>query len=189
MEEHVLRWLHQQSTPALDALFRASHQLGTFAWCASLVALMVAWHAVRRQPRDVLAWLSVGVATFVVPEVLKGVMARPRPDLWPWLVSVVGYSFPSGHAAASAALYPLLTWDVLRGRQGLARVAYALGFILAVPVGLGRLYLGVHWPSDVVAGWAVGILLGALAIVVIERGLRQEGESRRAEKSRRGLSR
>ena len=43
MEEHVLRWLHQQSTPALDALFRASHQLGTFAWCASLVALMVAY--------------------------------------------------------------------------------------------------------------------------------------------------
>ena len=85
-------------------------------------------------------------------------MARPRPTLWPWLIPTSGYAFPSGHAVAGAALYPLLGWLALRSR-GRGRLGYGLGLAVGVFVGLARLYAGVHWPSDVLAGWALGAAL------------------------------
>jgi undecaprenyl-diphosphatase len=107
--------------------------------------------------------VAVGAAAALLPELLKLVAARPRPALWPWLLPTSGYSFPSGHAVAGAALYPLLGWLLLRGR-GLGRTGYALGLAVGVFVGLGRLYVGVHWPSDVLAGWALGAALSLGAV-------------------------
>jgi undecaprenyl-diphosphatase len=59
---------------------------------------------------------------------------------------------------AGAALYPFLGWLMLRSRH-LGLAGYALGLMVAAFVGVGRMYLGVHWPSDVVAGWALGVAL------------------------------
>jgi undecaprenyl-diphosphatase len=64
---------------------------------------------------------------------------------------------------AGAALYPLLGWLALRGRN-LGGAGYALGLAVGVFVGLGRLYVGVHWPSDVLAGWALGAALSLGAV-------------------------
>jgi membrane-associated phospholipid phosphatase len=105
----------------------------------------------------------VGVGAAVLPELVKAVVARPRPTLWPWLIPTSGYSFPSGHAVAGAALYPLLGWLALRAR-GRGLVGYLLGLAVGVFIGLGRLYAGVHWPSDVLAGWALGMALSLGAI-------------------------
>jgi len=99
----------------------------------------------------------------VVPEIVKAVVARPRPTLWPWLLTPSGSSFPSGHAVAGAALYPFLGWLLLRCR-GRGLVGYLLGLAVGVLIGLGRLYAGVHWPSDVLAGWTLGAALSLGAI-------------------------
>ena len=94
---------------------------------------------------------------------------RPRPTLWAWLVPVSGLSFPSGHAVAGASLYPLLGWTLVPGRPAVGRLAYALGLIPAAFIGVGRLYVGVHWPTDVLAGWALGAGLSAGAIAWLTR--------------------
>lgn len=89
---------------------------------------------------------------------LKLSVARPRPDLVAHLVKETTLSFPSGHSANSATIYLTLA-ILLATTQTRSRVRWLIiicALLITMIVGLSRVYLGVHWPSDVVAGWAVG---------------------------------
>lgn len=172
-EETLLLAIHARGGPILDALFRFSHELGTFPFCAFVVLSAAAWCWRHGRRRDAGLWLGIGVSTYVVQEGLKFLVARPRPGLWPPLVPQSGYSFPSGHALAAATFYPLLAWTWARARPDEARAAWAVAILLASYIGFGRLYLGVHWPTDVAAGWALGAAQTALAM----RLARGEAES------------
>ena len=94
----------------------------------------------------------------------KAFFARPRPGLWTSIAPATGYSFPSGHAMGSmtlAAVLALLAWPT-RWRWA---VCGAMAFFVAM-VGLSRVYLGVHYPSDILAGWAAALAwtVGAYAL-------------------------
>ncbi len=110
-----------------------------------------------------LVAVAVGGGMLLV-RLLKGFFERSRPDVVPQAVQVFTNSFPSGHATLSAVTY--LTLGALLARVERPRAArmYFLGvaITLTVLVGLSRVYLGVHWPTDVLAGWCVG---GAWAIL------------------------
>ena len=101
---------------------------------------------------------------------LKGLVSRPRPAENEFVAGASGFSFPSGHSATSMALYATLTVLVLRACRGKARVAVALvGVVLILAVGLSRVYLGAHYPSDVLAGWITGGLLVLLSLGLVGR--------------------
>ncbi len=155
--------LHALAHPWLDALFVISDALATVRFCATLVLLVVALHALRRERRGALVWLALGLSAMALQSGLKQFVGRPRPRLWPWLVSASGAAMPSGHALASAAFYPLLGHVLARWHPPGARVYRAVGWLLPLVIGCGRVYLGVHWPSDVLVGWLLGALLGGLA--------------------------
>ena len=118
-----------------------------------------------------MTWLAAGFGAWLLQEGLKRVFDRPRPDLWPRLLVFPpvadpnSLSFPSGHALASAALYPLLAYLLTRHASATARrVALAVGAAISLWIGFGRLYLGAHWPSDVLAGWTIGAVLAFVAV-------------------------
>ncbi len=94
----------------------------------------------------------------ILNTVLKNAFARPRPDLVAHLVDVHSASLPSGHAMISAVAY--LTIGALLARVQPTRVlkvyTVSVSVMLVLVVGLSRVYLGVHWPSDVLAGWCLG---------------------------------
>ena len=102
-----------------------------------------------------LLQMLVGVGGAVLLNMLvKGFFARQRPDLWERLVTETSYSFPSGHSMASAALalsVVLITWNT-RFRWWVVAAAS----LYVVTIGFTRLYLGVHYPTDVLAGWSLG---------------------------------
>ena len=109
-------------------------------------------------------WLTAGLvlaATWsgsLLAAQAKLLFARPRPALVDHLVEVRGLSFPSGHATNSAIIYLTLALLVSQVTRGAATRRYGLGVavLLVGAIGCSRVYLGVHWPSDVLAGWAIG---------------------------------
>ena len=106
----------------------------------------------------------------VLNALLKTTFARPRPSVVPHLREVFTFSFPSGHAALSAIVYltiGVLLLEVVRGRA--ARL-YCLAVAMAATmlIGFSRVFLGVHYPSDVLAGWAAGITWAALCWLAVQ---------------------
>ena len=133
------------------------------------------------------AWLVVAAigGGMVLSALLKIGFQRPRPDLVPHAVRVYTASFPSGHAMLSAVTY--LTLGALLARvHGFWRVKVfflALAVILTVLIGCSRVYLGVHWPSDVLGGWCVGAAWASLCwyvALLLQRKGKVEGDPRPA---------
>ncbi|MGN6820858.1 MAG: phosphatase PAP2 family protein [Sphingomonas sp.] len=147
----------------------------TLMWLFGIAGL--AW-LIAAGKRAEAGWIAVSlVGSSVIDGLLKNWIARPRPELVPHLVQVTNASFPSGHAMISSAVYLTLGLmlaegidrDGWRGRAGrVAVVAFFSG--LAVLIGMSRVYLGVHWPSDVLAGWCFGTAW-ALAVWMADRWL------------------
>ena len=99
-----------------------------------------------------------------VGTILKDVFHRPRPDLVPYAVFVSGASFPSGHSMMSAVTYLTLGALLARSQERKRLKAYflLLAMFLTFAVGITRVYLGVHWPTDVLAGWMAGAVWALL---------------------------
>ena len=116
-------------------------------------------------------FLSAALLAPAVNVALKELAARPRPD--PALVEETGYAFPSGHAVLAAAFFGALIillgrWRYLEGRPALRLTAQGALLLLLLGVGASRVWLGVHWPSDVIGGFLFGTLYLA-ALVAIRR--------------------
>jgi undecaprenyl-diphosphatase len=107
----------------------------------------------------VLLLLAATVGGILLNDVLKGLFGRPRPDTALHLTEVRSLSFPSGHAMESAIIYLTLAALMARLVQGRTLRLYVLAVaaLVTLLVGLSRVYLGVHYPSDVLAGWTAGL--------------------------------
>jgi membrane-associated phospholipid phosphatase len=125
------------------------------------------WHRCRR-------WVALGV--ILIPfianalfDVLKRVYARPRPRGLDGAVQLSDSSFPSGHATASMAVCCMLAY--VFWREGFVGRTTAILFAVLVPfiVGLSRVYLDVHWATDVLGGWCLGLLIAMLPVVLYDR--------------------
>ncbi len=102
---------------------------------------------------------------------LKLAFARPRPDLVPHDVAVYTLSFPSGHALLSATVYLTLAALLARTQPGLRVKVFviAVAVTLTLLIGVSRVYLGVHWPTDVLAGWTLGAAWALVCWIVMVR--------------------
>ena len=112
---------------------------------------------------------------------MKALFLRPRPQVVPQLRAVVETSFPSGHAMNSAIIYLTLAALLARLVQPRALKVYflALAMLMTFLVGLSRVYLGVHYPTDVLAGWTVGLAWASVCWLVeqhfdVRAGIRAE---------------
>jgi undecaprenyl-diphosphatase len=132
--------------------------------------LSFAFH--RRYRHALVLAVTVLLAT-IANGTTKALFGRPRPDLVPHEVFVYSGSFPSGHSTMAAATYLTLAMLIasLEPRRRTKALVYGLACVVLVGVGFSRIYLGVHWPSDVLAGWCLGAVW-ALAAWLVLRVLR-----------------
>jgi membrane-associated phospholipid phosphatase len=151
----MLNLLHSLATPTLDHFFILMTRLG-YSWGVMPVdATVLIFLVSRRRLRDGLFFGIAVIGSAVLNIVAKNHYARMRPDLWISLTPETTYSFPSGHAMGSTTLglaIILLCWPT---RWRWLAIIASLVFMLLV--GLSRVYLGVHYPSDILAGWTAAI--------------------------------
>lgn len=181
VDRPVVTWLAGHRTSALNGVEIAVTDLGGAVALVSAVAVtaVVAARRLRSWYPVLLAVAGLGGIQLLVA-VIKVVIARPRPDLAGRIVEAGGYSFPSGHAASSLVGFALLAWLVCllttSGRvRATAWLAAAAG---TAAVGVSRVYLGVHYPSDVLGGWVLGLTWLAV-VAVAARVWRTRGAVRR----------
>lgn len=150
--------------------------LGGVAVLTLLTILAVGLLLAQRKWRRALFLAGAVSGGAILNAALKIGFARPRPDLVEHLVKVHDLSFPSGHAMNSAVVYLTLGVLLARAENGRRVKAYILGgaVLLTLLVGCSRVYLGVHYPTDVLAGWIVGASWSTLCWLVAE-WLRQRG--------------
>lgn len=144
----------------------------------TLITLASAGFLVLQRKRHTAVYLLLAVGSGnLMSNLLKYLIDRPRPDLVPHAQQVYTSSFPSGHSMLAAVTY-LTLGALLAGTQPNRRLkAYLLliAALVTLLVGLSRVYLGVHWPTDVLAGWTAGAAWALLCWAIAER-LRSRGE-------------
>lgn len=152
--------------------------LGGFTVLTLITLAAIAVLLIYRRKLQALVFGSVVVIAQVAAEAVKLVVARPRPDLVAHLDLTYSSSFPSGHSVMAPVVYFTLAVIVAAGEvRSAARVLLVVGSVLLViAVGTSRVYLGVHWPSDVLAGWTLGSAIAFAAWAVLHRLARKPPE-------------
>ncbi|WP_165949291.1 phosphatase PAP2 family protein [Kribbella turkmenica] len=158
-EQDVLIWLHDDSTVA-----RSVSDLTGLAPLAAVGIVVLTVLLSLRRWRDALFFTAAVGVVWAVNPLLKQLFGRSRPELWPLPPEVSEYSFPSGHAANTAALVGALV--LIAGRLPVL----LLGAVLVLIAGWAQLALGRHYPTDVLAGW-----LWALTFVAVVRNVTKGG--------------
>lgn len=157
LDRAIYETLYAGAHPALVVIARIFTALGEPTVLIAAGFVIALWLLWRGHGRFALMLLLVILVGRALSEVQKYMVARPRPDLEPHLVVVRTSSFPSGHASSSMIFYLTMALAFAGGTRW-QRPA-ALGAIaLSLLIGISRVMLGVHWPSDVVGGWAFGML-------------------------------
>jgi undecaprenyl-diphosphatase len=168
----VLQWLHSHTTPFGIHMMATYTILGAAAFTAIPGIGIGALLARQRKWMMLKGWSAALVGGPIIENILKWSIRRPRPELAALFLHGFSYSFPSGHALNSTIVYGMLAYILvtLCTRHNAAKVGIVVITVLIVlGVGFSRLYLGVHYLSDVLGGFAIGIVWLAACIVFTRR--------------------
>ena len=168
LDRSVYEALYAGHRPAMIAVARALTALGepTVLIGAGVATALWLWHAGHRHLPFVL--IAITMLGRGLSEAQKYWVGRARPDIEAHLVVVKTQSFPSGHATSSMIFYMVMALTLTAGTR-LHRLAAAAAFLSSLLIGLSRVMLGVHWPSDVIGGWAFGLLWVLLTLRIAQR--------------------
>lgn len=170
-DQPLLEWMHASHSPAMDRLFlffsEVGYQWGVVPIDIALIVALALW----RKPREGMFAGIALIGSALLNLGAKQYYGRARPSLWESISPETTFSFPSGHAMGSmtlAAVLVLLTWPT-RWRWPVL----ALMLVFVSMVGASRVYLGVHFPSDILAGWAAALVWVLGVYQVMFRGARR----------------
>lgn len=159
LDQIVESWFHVHSTPAGLAAFDIVTQLGSPV--VDVVIGAVALFLVHRREYPLLvAWLFANLGGKVIEYVIKNTVHRTRPQYAAEFLHGVSYSFPSGHTMGSTICYLMLAYIIGAWPGATSRrrwIAFVVAAVVIVAVAFSRVYLGVHYPSDVAGGFAAGM--------------------------------
>jgi membrane-associated phospholipid phosphatase len=169
-DQRLADWLHDRATDPLTDLFRGVTWLGNFVTLLAVTLLVVGILWRRRERTDAVFVALAFLGAQVLSAVMKLAFRRERPFFPDPLATASTYSFPSGHALVSLAVYGSIALVLAKRLPTYGKRAALLGgtAVLVLAIGFSRLYLGVHFLSDVVAGYAAGAAWLALLYVTLE---------------------
>ena len=183
----IMRSLRRADDPArligpswMEEVGRDVTALGSVTFLIMLTIGVVGFLALDRKYHAMAFVFLATAGGFALSSALKGYYQRPRPEIVPRLQQVYNSSFPSGHSMMAATVYATLGALMARmvAKRRLRFYFLTMAGLLTAMVGASRVYLGVHYPSDVLAGWAAGIVWATLCWLVGRR-LQRRGQIER----------
>ena len=178
-DETLASWFHAHGTPLGDRFFVIISLIGSPASMAVLFAAAVLYLWRAKQRTLLVAWILSYVGGTILDGVIKMVVKRPRPEFASQFLHFNSWSFPSGHSMGSLIGFAMLAYTIIRVRAVKSTAAqigiWAGAVVMVVLVGYSRIYLSVHYLSDVVAGYTLGLLWLAVCFTGLQM------VSRRAE--------
>ena len=177
-----MTWMADHRTSFADDLMSVITAFGSPAFTFIVLGISAALALVRmRSPRWFGFFLLCMAAPALYDRFLKQLVERPRPD-FSRVVEVSGFGFPSGHATSAATVAAaLLVWMVVIGPKKARRFAWIAAVGFALLVGVSRVYLGVHWPTDVLGGFVLGagwVAICAFALAIPRPSAQQQPRPR-----------
>jgi undecaprenyl-diphosphatase len=169
-DDRVLQWIADHRSPTLDHIMLEITFLGTGTVVLMAVAISAMFLWLSNHKYSALLLLISTTGVILLNNLLKAGFSRPRPQVVEWGTTVLSSSFPSGHAMSAAVVYGTVAY--LAGRLQRRRLHRAITMILAglliVVISASRLYLGVHYPSDVLAGVVIGLAWAGFCMATLE---------------------
>ena len=169
-DDAILRWLGSHRTKPLDAFMLDITALGTSSVVAMVVGVAALFLWLNQHKHSAILLLVATFGGVALNNLLKLGFGRPRPEIITWATTATFYSFPSGHAMSATVVYSTVAY--LAGRlQRTRRARLAIAVVAAMVVGIicvSRLYLGVHYPSDVIAGVIIGLAWAGFCMATLE---------------------
>jgi undecaprenyl-diphosphatase len=159
LDSRMLHWFADRRTPLLDLVMLEVTTLGNGLVLIMLVGIVSAFLWLTNHRWSVYLLIVGTVGGQLVNNMLKSLFGRPRPDTVPAVDDVLTLSFPSGHAMSAIIAYGSVAYLVgrLEPTAAMRRTTWALATIIVLAIGMSRVYLGVHYPSDVLAGFIAGV--------------------------------
>ncbi len=166
-DDGVRTWMLQRRTPSLFVLFTWITTAGSVGPMLVLTTAVVLWLWRAKRRRAAAGAIVAPVVAVMMSNGIKRAFARPRPS-GATHFALQTFAFPSGHATVSMAVAATIAYICWRERLLDGRVALAMAVLFPLLIGVSRTYLDVHWATDVIGGWCLGLLVSAIAATVYE---------------------
>jgi undecaprenyl-diphosphatase len=185
-DDSIISFIQGFESPGLTAIMKGFTFIGSTPSVAviSLFSLFFLYKVLKHRT-ELILFIAIIVGSPILNELLKLLFHRARPDFHR-LIKINGYSFPSGHAMSAFAVYGVLSfllWRHIPTRWG-RTLLIVTSIIMILTIGISRIYLGVHYPSDVIGGYFASGCWLAIAIWFYQRYLEKRFEQTEAKQSR-----
>jgi undecaprenyl-diphosphatase len=199
-DETVMRWMGTNRIEWIERSLLEITALGT-GLVVMMIVIIASLFLVATQHRfSAFLLLVASAGGLILNTILKSSFGRPRPQVFEWVTNPGGSSFPSGHAMGSAIVYFTVAYLIARleKRRWMRAVTITMSLLLVLLISVSRLYLGVHYPSDVLAGMIIGLGWAGFCVAGLEavrvfglrfrpRVLEQEEDLSKLERAAKGF--
>lgn len=165
----IREWVYARRNPGLNRVLITITYLGNWQMVSLMGIFLLMVKSTRMNMGIPFAVISL--SSIVVYKAAKEIFQRPRPDFAVRLIEEGGYSFPSGHSMNGLVCYGILIYLIRRycKNRKLANVLTGLLGFLIIAIGRSRVYVGVHYPTDIIGGWSLGAAYLCIAIIILEK--------------------
>jgi membrane-associated phospholipid phosphatase len=157
-DKALLLWIHQFANPLFDRLFLFITALGDSEMVVIILLSTIFWLGMEGRYLDGVRVFILCSGGFLINSVMKLFFTRPHPELWQKLIAEYSFSFPREHAVSSMIIYGFIAYLMKKELPEHKETIQAIAITIVVAIGFSRLYLGVHYPTDIIAGYGIGFL-------------------------------
>jgi undecaprenyl-diphosphatase len=161
-DEKIMQYVHERATTQGIEFMKKITFFGSAKFFLGFGFIVLLYMIMRRNREGVVLLMLSTIGSYGVNFILKHIFTRTRPIKY-FLIEQGGYSFPSGHAMISMSFYTTMTYLIIKSSREKGskdkKVLWILNFLIVGFIGFSRIYLGIHWPTDVLMGYLMGYVV------------------------------